>query len=278
LTFRFCDESDDGFGWIADERLARTSHALAVDGRAWLVDAVLWPEALDRARELGEPAGVIQLLDRHARDCAVVAAELGVPHLRVPDRIDAPLELVRVVNLPFWRERALWWPERRVLVVADALGTVGYFTPGGAPLGVHPLLRPFPPRRRLGRLTPTSCSSATAKASATLRSSFGRHSGWRRWKPAPRGVRTAPTERSEQEDDAAAATNYPLVRIRHLASGRMGYCRTFGQSTMAVAIGSATVSTNFHVPSNIDDKGSEEDDEDEDAKAAKPRPRRGKKR
>jgi hypothetical protein len=154
LTFRFCDESDYGFGWIPHERLVRTSHALAVEGRVWLVDVVVWPDALERARSLGEPAGVIQLLDRHNRDCADVAAQLGVPHLRVPDRLDAPLQIVRVVNLPLWHERALWWPEGRVLVVADALGTVGYFTPRGAALGVHPLLRLFPPKRRLGRLEP----------------------------------------------------------------------------------------------------------------------------
>ena len=49
-------------------------------------------------------------------------------------------------------------------------------------------------------------------------------------------------------DDAAAATNYPLVRIRHHASGRVRYCRTFGHSTMGVATGSTTVSTNFAVP------------------------------
>jgi hypothetical protein len=152
VTFRFCDESEYGFGWMPDERLVRTAHALVVEGRVWLVDAVLWPEALDRARELGEPAGVIQLLDRHNRDCAAVASELGVPHLRVPDHVDAPLEIVRVVNMPFWHERALWWPERRVLVVADALGTVGYFTWGGKRIGVHPLLRLRPPRKlmRLG--------------------------------------------------------------------------------------------------------------------------------
>jgi hypothetical protein len=154
LTFRFVDESDDGFGWIVEERVARTSHALAVDGRVWLVDAVLWPDALERARALGEPAGVVQLLDRHNRDCAEIAAELGVPHLRVPDRVDAPLEIFSVVNVPLWHERALWWPDRRVLVVADVLGTVGYFTLGGGVLGVHPVLRPFPPKRRLGRLDP----------------------------------------------------------------------------------------------------------------------------
>jgi hypothetical protein len=152
LTFRFCDESEYGFGWMPQERLVRTSHALAVEGRVWLVDAVFWPEALDRARELGEPAGVIQLLDRHNRDCAEVAARRGVPHLRVPDDVGAPLEIVRVLNMPFWRERALWWPERRVLVVADALGTVGYFTWGRKRIGVHPLLRLRPPRKlaRLG--------------------------------------------------------------------------------------------------------------------------------
>jgi hypothetical protein len=154
LTYRVCDESDLGFGWVADERMARASHALAVDGDVWLVDAMLWPDALERARSLGEPAGVIQLLDRHNRDCADVAALLGVPHLRVPDRVDGQLEIVRVANVPLWRERALWWPARRVLVVADVLGTVGYFTPGGATLGIHPLLRLFPPKRRLGRLDP----------------------------------------------------------------------------------------------------------------------------
>jgi hypothetical protein len=154
LTYRFCDESDYGFGWVAEERTARASHALAVDGRVWLMDAMLWPDALERARSLGEPAGVIQLLDRHNRDCDDVASRLGVPHLRVPDHVDAPLEIVSVVNVPLWRERALWWAERRVLVVADVLGTVGFFAPGGRPIGVHPFLRLFRPKRRLGRLDP----------------------------------------------------------------------------------------------------------------------------
>ena len=143
---RFCDESDGGFGWITDERMARTSHALLVDDRVWLVDASLWPDALERAASLGEPAGVIQLLDRHNRDCAAIASRLGVPLLRVPEWIDAQLEVVRVLDLPFWRERALWWPERKVLVVAEALGTVGFFTFGRGGLGVHPLLRLRSPR------------------------------------------------------------------------------------------------------------------------------------
>jgi hypothetical protein len=49
-------------------------------------------------------------------------------------------------------------------------------------------------------------------------------------------------------DDATAATNYPLVRLRHLATGRISYCRSFDHSTMAVATGSSIVSTNFLVP------------------------------
>jgi glyoxylase-like metal-dependent hydrolase (beta-lactamase superfamily II) len=61
---------------------------------------------------------------------------------------------VPILRRKRWREVALWWPERRVLVCADALGTVPhYFTLGGEPLGVHPLLRLAPPRQ-LARLEP----------------------------------------------------------------------------------------------------------------------------
>ena len=66
--------------------------------------------------------------------------------LRVPKWIDAAFEVVPVLDLPFWRERALWWPERKALVVAEALGTVGFFTFGRGGLGVHPLLRLRSPR------------------------------------------------------------------------------------------------------------------------------------
>ena len=85
MTFRFCDDlGPDGFGWIVEEAATRTSHALAADGKVWLVDALDWPDAIDRALELGEPAGVIQLLDRHNRDCAALAARFGVPHVVAP--------------------------------------------------------------------------------------------------------------------------------------------------------------------------------------------------
>ncbi|WP_426672056.1 hypothetical protein ACPPVU_12575 [Mucilaginibacter sp. McL0603] len=49
-------------------------------------------------------------------------------------------------------------------------------------------------------------------------------------------------------DDAASATNYPLVRIKHLSTGRVTYCRTFDHSSMGVATGSAIQTTNFGIP------------------------------
>ena len=54
----------------------------------------------------------------------------------------------------FWREIALWFPEERVLVCGDALGSLGYFRARGEPFGVHPFLRLAPPRRALGGLEP----------------------------------------------------------------------------------------------------------------------------
>jgi Kelch motif protein len=62
-------------------------------------------------------------------------------------------------------------------------------------------------------------------------------------------------------DDYAAATNYPLVRIRHKESGRVRYCRTSnhaialagGSSTsMGVATKAAIVTTQVAVPGDID--------------------------
>lgn len=144
---RIVDEFDGGLGWIDDEgRVARTSHALAAGGGVWLIDPVD-PGDEPWAR-LGEPRGVIQLLDRHARDCAALAERLGVPHhaaYRGP--ADVPFEIVPLVRLRIWREAALWWPERRVLVCADALGTLGYFCAPRDRVGVHPLLRLHPPKR-----------------------------------------------------------------------------------------------------------------------------------
>jgi hypothetical protein len=59
-------------------------------------------------------------------------------------------ELARIVWNRLWKEVAFWEPTRRILVVADALGTVGYFIAPGERLGVHPFLRLRPPRSLAG--------------------------------------------------------------------------------------------------------------------------------
>ena len=154
MSVTFCDEALWGFGWITAEPrfMQRASHALlAEDGGVWLVDPVDFPGLDERVRALGRPAGVIQLLDRHRRDCAPVSARLGVPIWITPPAVpDSPFEAVEVRRSRRWQEIALWWPQRRVLVVAEAVGTVRYFCAPGEALGIHPLLRLTPPRALLG--------------------------------------------------------------------------------------------------------------------------------
>lgn len=153
--------------WGADAPglLACRSHALRDDeGRVWIIDPVDCSDLDAEIRAFGEPAGVIVLLDRHLRDAPQVAARLSVP-LYFPagrQRQELPDDVVRFVNRidgsPFefislrdsarmWIERALWWPEQQVLVVAEAVGTVGYFRARpDDELGVHPMMHMRPPR------------------------------------------------------------------------------------------------------------------------------------
>ncbi len=156
MEIRFCDDrGEHGFSWVVDESATRTSHALAADGKVWLVDPVRHGPALKRARSLGVPTGVIQLLDRHNRDSESIAKELGVPHLVTPDELPGtPFELYVVKESPRWRERALWWPAERTLVVAEAIGTNVFYRTGSDLAGVHLLKRVTPPRAQLGRFKP----------------------------------------------------------------------------------------------------------------------------
>ena len=140
---------DLGLSWVVDEPLMRASHALADGGRVWFIDPVDDPAAMEAAAGLGEPAGVLQLLDRHDRDCRAVAERLGVPRLKLPQTVpDSPFEAVPAgVLLPRWSEVALWWPAQRALVVAEVLGTSPHYTLDSGPVGIHALLRLAPPGR-----------------------------------------------------------------------------------------------------------------------------------
>ena len=166
MRFRFCDDlGADGFGWIVDEAMTRTSHALAADGKVWLVDALDWPEAIDRALALGEPAGVIQLLDRHDRDCAALASRLGVPHVVAPDELagkpvhvhpgHAAEALARVGALVAGRRGRSSRPTRSE--------RTAFYTGGKAPIGVHLLAAARRRRGRSARSSPSTSSSATAR-------------------------------------------------------------------------------------------------------------------
>ena len=150
----FCDEFDGGFGWIVEEFMERCSHALIDDGRVWAIDPVDGDGVEERIRAAGTPAGVLQLLDRHNRDCARLAARLGVRHHVVPQGSVGPFACIAVRDRNSWNEVALWWSDRRVLVCADVLGAAPYYRAGNERLAVHPLLRVRPPRRQLGALQP----------------------------------------------------------------------------------------------------------------------------
>jgi hypothetical protein len=154
VNVSFCDEFDGGFGWIVEEFMERCSHALVEDGRVWVIDPVDGEGVEERIRAAGTPAGVLQLLDRHNRDCSAFAARLGVRLHLVPHGSLGPFAFIGVRDSGSWNEVALWWPGRRVLVCADALGTAPYYRSGDERLAVHPLLRVRPPRRQLGALQP----------------------------------------------------------------------------------------------------------------------------
>jgi hypothetical protein len=53
-------------------------------------------------------------------------------------------------------------------------------------------------------------------------------------------------------DEYQSSTNYPLVQITNTSSGDVFYARTHDHSTMGVATGNKTVSTNFDVPAGME--------------------------
>jgi hypothetical protein len=145
----FCDELDFAFGWIHPEPgwMERAGHAVLSGGGVWVIDPPDGDGVEERIRALGEPAGVVKLLDRHPRDCSAFAERLGVPLYDVPmDPISgAPFEVVRVLRWPGWKECALWFPAERTLVCADVLANAPGYSAPSEDVGVHPFLRLRPP-------------------------------------------------------------------------------------------------------------------------------------
>ena len=160
----------------------------------WLVDPVDAPEAMERAAALGEPAGVLQLFVAHARDGEAIAKRLGVPFHVLPDVLpDSPFSVLNL-DLGPWKERALWWPEPRGLVVAESIGTATHYArrprPGRRALDAPPApadraeavparapARRSRRRRSTAATPPRRCSTRSTARDATSRRSFWKAPG-----------------------------------------------------------------------------------------------------
>lgn len=151
MDVTFAPAPDDMLTWIASDPgfMQRASHALVAGPGTWLVDPVDHPLVRERLAALPPVAGVVQLLDRHGRDCAAMAADLGAPLVATPRQEvpGAPFRVMVVRDSRGWHESALWWDDRRALVVAEAVGTAPYFrSRPGQVIGPHPMMRVSPPR------------------------------------------------------------------------------------------------------------------------------------
>lgn len=145
----FCTPSSVTRSWThpSPPWMQRAGHAVLAGGGVWLIDP---PDGdgLDAAvAELGPVRAVLQLLDRHPRDCAALAERLGVPLHVVPLGTvpGLPFDVISLWSLPVWKEDALWLEDGRVLVVAEAFVGAPDFAAPGERVGVHPMRRLLPP-------------------------------------------------------------------------------------------------------------------------------------
>ncbi len=154
-------DTHGSFTWIAhpDEWMERASAAVVVTDATYLVDPVDTPELDGRLAGLPPVRGVIRLLNRHGRDGDAVAQRFGVEVIIGYDigRVHPDLVVLPVADGLGWREAAIWIPGRRLLVVAEVLGTVAYFhARDGDRLGMHPMIRLLPPKAAFAGLDPVA--------------------------------------------------------------------------------------------------------------------------
>lgn len=174
---------DGGASWTAhpDEGMRRTSHLLATDAGAWLVDPIDAEGLDERVADAGGAAGVTVLASFHGRDAATLAARYDVPvTVAAPAADDVDLggagggegsgagdvavrsvedrlpgteyEVHWTVDDLVWSEAMLW--DGASLVATETLSTAPHLTAPGERLAVMPLRRAFPPREALGGLAP----------------------------------------------------------------------------------------------------------------------------
>lgn len=163
---------EEGFSWIAHPRegLKRASHALTFGDGTWLIDPLDFEELDDRLSDLAAVTGIIVLSSLHSRDADVIAHRHEVP-VYIPSwmdgiemKLDAPIERFErslantkyrthpVYDVSIWQECALY--DGSTLIVPEALGTAFHYKLPHQQLGIHPMLRLFPPRGQFAGLEP----------------------------------------------------------------------------------------------------------------------------
>jgi hypothetical protein len=150
------------FAWMLGpvDPMSRACSAIVLDAGTVLVDPLDADGLDDLLARLPAVIGVVTLLDRHQRDAAAIAGRLGVPRL-IPTalggdglNLDGVQERV-VIARRGWHEALMWLPDRRLLVCTETLGTAGFdLARRGDPLGMHPFVRPFPPRAAFRGIDP----------------------------------------------------------------------------------------------------------------------------
>lgn len=161
-----------GFSWVAhpDEGLQRASHALSSEDGNWLIDPIDFDGLGDRLPGVEGLYGVCILTPRHRRDAEAIARRHDLP-VHIPawmsgaaDKLSGPVErfdetlpntefrTLTLYDRRFWRECALF--DGETLIVPEALGTAFHYRLPQDQLGVHPFLRPVPPREQLQGLDP----------------------------------------------------------------------------------------------------------------------------
>lgn len=162
-----------GLGWIAypNERMERASQAIVGESGVWLIDPLEMSGLGAILESVGEVVGIVLTLGRHKRDAESLASRYGVPiHLpaglsSLADTLDARtrsvepfpadtgFDPVSVLVKPGWREYALYDADGGTVYISEAVGTASYFKAPQERLGVHPVLRLWPPRSALGHVT-----------------------------------------------------------------------------------------------------------------------------
>ncbi len=175
-ALREIDRFDGGVGWISypDETMERASHAIATDDGVWLVDPVDADGLDELLAEFGPVQGIAVCLDRHKRDAAEIATRhdvsVYIPNWMtgVETKLNAPVErfgskladtgyeafVVRDSTVPPWQEAGLFNADNGTLIIPESVGTASYFVTEEERLGVHPMLRLFPPTEVLSQYRP----------------------------------------------------------------------------------------------------------------------------